>query len=97
MTSSKDISSSSRDVSSSSRDTHDDPIPTPYEMSQYIDRALASVPSIRSRTDRVSDFLWYPNAEHSILEAATGVNFKLVIFIKKLITSFVSINIELTR
>lgn len=55
-------------------------IPTPYEMSQYVDAALTSVvPGIRHRTDRVSDFLWYPNAEHRILEAATGVSFILLI------------------
>ena len=65
---------SSRDRPSSSRGTQHAPTATPYEMSQYIETALTDVPGIRSRTDRVSDFLWYPNAEHRILEAATGVS-----------------------
>jgi len=70
--------SSSRDVPSSSGGAP--VIATPYEMSQYVDAALTSVvPGIRYRTDRVSDFLWYPNAEHRILEAATGVSFILLI------------------
>ena len=70
--------SSSRDVPSSSGGAP--VIATPYEMSQYVDAALTSVvPGIRHRTDRVSDFLWYPNAEHRILEAATGVSFILLI------------------
>ena len=69
---------STRDIPSSSRDAA--PIPTPIEMSQYVDKALTFVvPGIRYRTDRVSDFLWYPNAEHRILEAATGVSFILLI------------------
>ena len=71
MTSTRDIPSSSRGAA---------PIPTPFEMSQYVEEALTSVVSgIRHRTDRVSDFLWYPNAEHRILEAATGVSFILLI------------------
>ena len=70
---SRDIQSFSRDVPSSSRGTQHDHIPTLYEMSQYVDRAMTYVPDIRSRTDRVSDFLWYPNAKHSILEAGVGL------------------------
>ena len=65
---------SMRDISSSSRGAVR--IPTPFEMSQYVQEALTSVvPGIRHSTDRVSDFLWYPNAEHRILEAVTGVIF----------------------
>ena len=48
--------SSSRDVPSSSGGAP--VIPTPYEMSQYVDVTLTFVvPGIRHRTDRVSDFL----------------------------------------
>ncbi|XP_078175001.1 uncharacterized protein LOC144568512 isoform X2 [Carex rostrata] len=62
---------SKRDIPSSSRGAV--PIPTLFEMSQYVEEVLTSVvPGIWHRTDWVLDFLWYPNTEHHILEAATG-------------------------